>query len=300
MNRNYSNPRSRNHNSGQRNNNQEANAPTLTYTDSVKDFLNSCPAQNLSLRMEKFNEISTKGKNHNLDKIITASKKHKEVLGDSVYQIKNNKASLSFELELKARMMVNFAGGILEHNLAIHKYFGYPYIPGSALKGIARHQAYSYWDAAEDEDKKIYAELIYYIFGFPGKKDRLDKYIENQWGNDNSFLEELKRKYDNIPKFSGSIIFLPSIPTNKNWEIVKDIMTPHKEENKNPKPLPFLSVDRGVSFQFILKEVKREFEIPYDDILDQGKDFLENALKENGVGAKTSSGYGWFSEVSNG
>ena len=76
--------------------------------------------------------------------------------------LKEQKNSLlettKFNLETKTRLIINHGSeSILENSIALHPYYGFPVIPGSAIKGITRH----YCDEFEKCDKKKH------IFGNP-------------------------------------------------------------------------------------------------------------------------------------
>jgi CRISPR-associated protein Cmr6 len=132
-------------------------------------------------------------------------------------------------------------------------------------------------------------------------------------------------------EFKGLLIFLDSYPeinkeTNKennNFGIFElDVMTPHYQkyytENQipgdweNPNPITFLTVKKGIPFEFNvlidkhrLQEIEENKIIPknvieklknYEYLRNKVKRWLELALKEFGVGAKTRLGYGIFQE----
>lgn len=66
--------------------------------------------------------------------------------------LKNRKNSLpdilAFNLTTRTRLIVNHgAESILDNSIALHTYYGFPIIPGSAIKGVARHFC--------EEDKKL-------------------------------------------------------------------------------------------------------------------------------------------------
>ena len=47
--------------------------------------------------------------------------------------------AVSFTAVNKGRLLIDHTGGILNGNLALHRFFNCPIIPGSAVKGIARN-----------------------------------------------------------------------------------------------------------------------------------------------------------------
>lgn len=204
----------------------------------------------VSLLLDKFPELCARSKTSEIQKICALAAAAKvsaaPLSGDAV-----------FELRLGGRLIVNHSGGVLENaGLCLHRFFNYPLIPGSALKGIARHYA---------GQIKIDPLQIRRIFG--------DDTQEGGGG--------------------GTVAFIAAVPADKNWKLIADILTPHKDDFSNPVPIPFMAVDKGANFRFILKKTSRGTAAD----LEFAARLLKEALCENGVGSKTSSGYGWFHEV---
>jgi CRISPR-associated protein Cmr6 len=214
---------------------------------------------------------------------------------------------------------------IAETSITLHYIYGMPYIPGSALKGIMRYYYISDVFEKTKMNDMVQILVIEKIFeNFEIGKDNNISFenfkeefkIKDQ--NRNRIILPTKelynfflKKIDIIKEFqlifgtqnnSGKVIFLDSYPIgNINFE--NDIMTPHYTQyysNKNnsippgdyfnPKPIKFLTVN-NTSFQFGL--IVKSMEIK-KDILDN---LLTQALKNNGIGAKTAVGYGYFKDV---
>lgn len=182
----------------------------------------------------------------------------------------------SFTLTTATRLLIGFAGSdtILENSLSLHPFYGFPVIPGSSLKGLTRHYCSEY----EKPSEKITSELIKRIFGNTEATD----------------AEE------------GEVVFMDAWP--QEWPQGKpilnlDIMTPHygayyqKESNalpsddKDPVPIPFLAVAKGVKFRFCLLPSSR---CKDKNIVRTTICLLQDALKTFGAGAKTGSSYGYF------
>jgi CRISPR-associated protein Cmr6 len=183
---------------------------------------------------------------------------------------------------------------VFETSLKLNHIYGFPYIPGSAIKGILRN----------------------YL---------INEYFKDSYGNGDENLALQDKGFCNIfgcPKESfynkehqGKIFFLDSIP-NERPEIEKDVMTPHygeyyKSEGKKPPAdyyspniIDFLGVARNIEFNFYIgikkkdKEIKilQNSELVDDDtpLLDYVEKKLIKALEFQGVGAKTAVGYGYF------
>ncbi|MCC4766893.1 type III-B CRISPR module RAMP protein Cmr6 [Methanosarcina sp. DH1] len=203
--------------------------------------------------------------------------KYKIPLGTAQYNLlKNRKNSLprttSFSLYTNTRVIVNHGGeSILENSISIHPYYGFPTIPGSAIKGVTRH----------------YSEEF----------ETLDKDLENKiFGN--SPTEKNSQQ--------GSIFFLDAWPKNidqKNF-FELDVFTPHYQEyyqikklprdDQNPVPVYFLAVKKGVEFEFAIAPSLGCSKENLQEDLKLVKGLITNALKTFGIGAKTGSSYGYF------
>ena len=154
------------------------------------------------------------------------------------------------------------AAHVLETGITLHRIFGLPIIPGSALKGVAR--AYAQLVEGKPEDDP---ELIA-IFGTTER--------------------------------AGSVVFLDAIPLEvPNFQL--DIMNSHypnyyrtPEKNppadwESPNPVFFLTVT-GTPYRFAIASRSEQG----NHLLDLAERWLKGALTELGIGAKTSADYGFW------
>ena len=95
-----------------------------------------------------------------------------------------------------------------------------------------------------------------------------------------------KGQHDN----AGSVAFLMAVPDNTDWHIVADVLSSH--QSNNPVPVFFPAVEAGATFRFTVAPTARTQE--HEGDLEFAAECLKKALSENGVGAKTAAGYGWF------
>lgn len=164
---------------------------------------------------------------------------------------------------------------VLETGITLHHTYGLPYLPGSALKGLAAHYCDQVWGEAEQKFKKG-NEYHSLLFG--------------------------------TTEDSGCIIF------HDGWLVVEvntnplqmDVMTPHHPswvdgsapptDFDSPNPVPFLSVAGAF-------HVAVSWHGPDDDYpkavawTELALDLLVVAIGDWGIGGKTSSGYGRMKEV---
>jgi len=234
---------------------------------------------------------------------------------------------LSFTVDW--RMVVGLgAENVHETSMTLHHIYGIPYIPGSALKGIARDAAVAdLCSEIENEQPDVMDALI----SMPDSNEtdkakrekKITKYgkIKRQNGDpaklEDSTIEkiragwpkfEIARKVFGGQKQAGKVIFFDVYP-EKDVSIKLDIMNPHYSKYyngdeapadwQNPTPIKFLTVE-NTSFNFALalnkKETDRNQKIIGSDpaLLDDAVIWLKKALSEQGVGAKVSVGYGYF------
>jgi len=168
------------------------------------------------------------------------------------------------------RFVVGLGGAnVLETSMTLHRLYGLPIIPGSALKGLARAYAEMVLGKAPD-DPEVVA-----VFGKPPGSTPLE---------------------------TGEIIFFDAIPiTSPKFKL--DVMTPHFQKYyqgssdppadwQDPNPIHFLTVEKT---QFLFAVAARRE--AGKDYVGQAKTWLEKGLAELGIGAKTAAGYGYFEEV---
>jgi CRISPR-associated protein Cmr6 len=159
-------------------------------------------------------------------------------------------------------------GGIRDVGMSLHGTYGWPIIPGSALKGAAH--AY-----ARDEEGMEAGERER-IFGSPRP-------------GDDGISEEAAR---------GGVTFLDALPAAGDLEIAEDVLTPHAKEYYingkppaeywQPVPVPFLTVRAGDWWTFCLGS-------PED--AHTAARLLAAAAVTIGLGAKTAAGYGYMDEA---
>lgn len=156
------------------------------------------------------------------------------------------------------RLAVNLgAEAVLENSIALNRTYGVPYIPGSALKGLAASYARK---SIENFDEKLHADIF-------GKQENAG-YV--------TF-------FDALFVLKSGLGLVPDVVTVHHQEYYqKDKDTPPPADWDSPIPIYFLSVDGSFSIALAgpVNLVKAAFDI------------LHLALKHEGIGAKTNSGYG--------
>lgn len=215
---------------------------------------------------------------------------------NSIISLLGNEKITSFISSTLTRIIIGLGHeSVYEVGLTLHYIYGIPYIPGQALKGVTR--SYIINEFFNQDEKLALRDTIFrIIFGSPKE----------------SLLEEQQ----------GAIIFFDAFPTEVKLEV--DVMNPHygkyySEKGKveappadylNPVPIYFLTLSKQTKFEFIVGakkiikvgEIDKKLESPLRADLESHtpvhilvSKFLKKAISEQGIGAKTAVGYGYFS-----
>lgn len=173
------------------------------------------------------------------------------------------------EAEVQGRMIVGLGSeSVLETSICLHRTYGVPYIPGSALKGLAASYARS-------------------------------KRVGIDWTKDNIAYKTVFGDTDNAGYITFfDALYIPDIEYEGQQALYPDIITVHHQkyyldtgaaptDSDNPIPVPFLSAMGTYLIALAAPDLLQS-----DAWVKATFDILEEALKTLGIGAKTSSGYG--------
>ncbi|MFZ5903691.1 MAG: type III-B CRISPR module RAMP protein Cmr6 [Chloroflexota bacterium] len=172
------------------------------------------------------------------------------------------------------RLVVNLgAESVLETSIALHRTYGVPYIPGSALKGLAAHYVKTYFK----DDPAWWAndrELFRILFGDTSSAGYVTFY-------DALYAPDEHRKHPLKPDVIT--VHHPDYYQGTKPEYYsEEIKLAPPADWDSPTPIPFITAtgEYLIALSGPAEWVKAAFEI------------LELALEREGVGAKTNSGYG--------
>jgi CRISPR-associated protein Cmr6 len=173
------------------------------------------------------------------------------------------------EAQVKGRLVVGLgAESVLETSISLHHTYGVPYIPGSALKGLAASFA----------------------------RQRLDRSV---WGVDTSAYKIVFGTTEEagcITFFDA--LYVPGTGFNRQ-PLYPDVITMHHPDYyqqgsappadwDSPTPVPFLSA----TGRYLIALAGPDERPVWDPWVGAAFNILRLALAELGAGAKTSSGYG--------
>lgn len=193
--------------------------------------------------------------------------------------------------------------GPLEVGFTFHRY-GFPMLPGSSVKGIAR--AWSLISLTTALDAKNLSDV--------------DEMVSEE--DEKKFVEKFKKAYfeassqavTHVSEFrqlfgttgaAGGVTFFDAIPVRLP-KLELDVMTPHYSDyygdknnrvaptdSQSPIPVYFLTVAPNVEFRFAVGW-RGEWNDEARRLRALAQDWLTKGLTELGAGAKTSAGYGYF------
>lgn len=222
----------------------------------------------------------------------------------------NGQAS-PFTLQTDWRFVTGLgAKGSLEVGFNFHKY-GFPYLPGSGLKGLAR--AFALVEVAEERGTTHLKTLNDKVLSIDNEGNFREAFADrnlletersispNAWILADAF--RLVFGTSGSEGQSGRAIFYDGIPSEEALpKLVVDIMNPHfpnyyrdsaknaPTDSQNPVPVLFLAVEPNQSFRFAVGWRGT----PDSTAHEKAQEWLRQGLFMLGAGAKTSAGYGYF------
>jgi CRISPR-associated protein Cmr6 len=196
-------------------------------------------------------------------------------------QTLNEAGAINRKFEVKGRMAVGLGNeGVLETSVALHHTYGVPYIPGSALKGLAA--SYARLMAGEDWQ--------------PGRPAYRTVFGDTENAGYIIFFDALyvPESAPPVPATPGDHPLRADIITVHHPSYYKGIAPPADWDS--PNPVPFLSTTG--KYLIALAAPDLDNGEGYRDLwIEKVFEILTEALLVMGIGAKTSSGYGRMHKV---
>jgi len=194
------------------------------------------------------------------------------------------------------------ASALENAGICLHPLYGFAYLPGSGLKGMARAYAETVWLPAQSDQKRAWRQ-IEDVFGWAPNPDRKEQIKDPNHPAQARRENETDPNSPEVNASCGNIVFHDAWPME--WpKLFVDIVNNHHpdyyqhDDNdhppgdwENPVPVYFLAVKPGTTFTFGVS--KRRSDMP-DDLLALARQWLLGALCHLGAGAKTNAGYGAF------
>lgn len=180
--------------------------------------------------------------------------------------------------------------------ICFHPVYGFPYIPGSGIKGLVRSWAETIWAPDQDNQEEAWKRIDEF-FGY-GSQSESYKYKSSKRDTPGWRPDEMKPELDSS---AGRLVFHDAWP--REWPLLDvDITNNHHTDYyskekiqppgdwENPVPVYFLCVKPDTAFEFAISD-RNQHE---DGSLKIASAWLTHALQVGGAGAKTNAGYGRF------
>lgn len=183
----------------------------------------------------------------------------------------------------------NGTTSVLESHVALHRIYGIPYIPGTALKGIAAH--FSHRVVGQQHKQFQIGEEVYNtLFGTTKQRGYItfyDALPEPDCVGDSLMLDVMTPHHKEYNKIKVN---------RQQQEGTKEGRAPAPRDDDSPEPITFLSVN--AKFRLILAcegndEASQEW-------LTLACKLVKQAIQSEGVGGKTNAGYGRFEVTEDG
>lgn len=179
---------------------------------------------------------------------------------------------------------------VLESTLTIHQIYGVPYIPASSIKGLVRN---------------------WVVQAFFHGKDPFDKKFHEPLDEKQSIVKKIMVDLFGDEEHRGKAQFYDVFPST-DYDITPDVLTVHypkyyqgkSDATDDQTVLPFSGLQAieasHYDVRFTVRRYKKErmqSSFSSEELMKILKTWVAKMLLENGVGAKTSSGYGQFYKI---
>jgi len=213
------------------------------------------------------------------------------------------------------------ASALENAGICLHPLYGFVYLPGSGLKGMARAYAETVWLPTQTDPQQAWRN-IEDVFGWAPNPERKQQIKDRKHPASVRREDDSDAESPEIKASSGHIVFHDAWPTG--WpQLIVDIVNNHhphyypgqagklddqgrcrdcgfRPDDPNahppgdwedPVPVYFLALKPETTFTFPLS--KRRPDVA-GDLLTHARQWLLGALCHLGAGAKTNAGYGAF------
>jgi|GEM_PF-366955 len=197
------------------------------------------------------------------------------------------------------------ASALENAGICLHPLYGFVYLPGSGLKGMARAFAETVWLSVQTDAVSAWRH-IEDVFGWAPTRYRREQIDDRNHPAKRRYETEDDSKSPEIKAHVGNVVFHDAWP--ESWpKLIVDIVNNHHSKYyqgnndcsapgdwENPIPVYFLAVVPETKFTFALS--KRCSDVD-DSRVDLARQWLLGALCHLGAGAKTNAGYGAFQAI---
>ena len=171
--------------------------------------------------------------------------------------------------------------------IALYPLYGFAYLPGSGLKGLARGWAERVWLEAQPQRLEA-VQRIREIFGYAPHSEDGKPWIPSSIQKEDKSGAGAVVFHDAWPcRWPTLFVDVVAVHHPKYYQAVED-QVPPPGDWEDPKPVCFLAVTPGTEFEFAVAPRRLED----SGLARQAGEWLVAALADWGAGAKTAAGYG--------
>lgn len=241
------------------------------YFDTIN---NADQTLNLSLKLNKFYNKSYHYKRYIVDR--DTIKKIEKDTNEILSNLSKNYKIIQLKAKVADKIVIGIGGqSVFENDITLHYTYGVPYIPGQAIKGALRNYIYNEYIKGKSKDESVLENSIL---------------LDILGGNDEQ----------------GKVIFFDAFPIT---EVAVDceVITAHHNNYYNDENSPPRDDDKVNPVKFLVAKesssagLKFNIYIAVDKYIGTKSNIIETRLKNtlmfNGVGGKTSVGYGFFDNI---
>jgi len=266
--------------------------------NNVRELLNESYSYcSPSLYLDKFTGyLSQEEAKDVLKKITKLTQNRYLITKNRLELIKNLPNFTNKKFKTQGPFTIHLSRDIALENTGIcfHPIYGFVYIPGSGIKGLARAYAEQVWKPAQS-NKEEAENIIIEIFGNENTEKDSEKMRAGKVVFHDAFPENIPQLYVSI-----SNCHHPKYYDGKDESFMKLLNGGETGDFENPNPVYFLAIKEGATFNFGLS-IRQGLNISEDEakkLINNTFEFLAGGLAHMGLGAKTSSGFGTFIEDS--
>jgi CRISPR-associated protein Cmr6 len=190
------------------------------------------------------------------------------------------------------------ASALENAGICLHPLYGFVYLPGTGLKGMARAYAETVWLPAQSDQQAAWRR-IEDVFGWAPNPERRRQLQDERHPARKRLLDENDPGSPGVSSCAGGVVFHDAWP--KDWPaLLLDLVNNHHRDYyegrgapgdwEEPTMVSFLAVGPGVPFLFA---VSARHGAPAG-LTELARNWLTGALLHQGAGAKTAAGYGCF------
>ncbi|MDW8324681.1 MAG: type III-B CRISPR module RAMP protein Cmr6 [Burkholderiales bacterium] len=241
-----------------------------------------------------------------LERVVKARPWTKESYQHLLQHLEGGRPDFCLTARSRIALHLSRAGGLENANCCLHPIYGFAYLPGSGLKGLAYAYAchlYATTDWAANGGEEQQAQFVCEVEDIFGWAPNQARQAAEANRYDPRSARAGQRDHE---QQRGAVVFHDAFGEQRDGsppELEIDVLTCHYPayyqgsgspgDWQSPRPVTFLTIAAGTKFRFRVRPA--DCAIP-SSLVEAAKRLLLGGLYWLGAGAKTAAGYGWFDD----